>query len=104
LDFCFAQINIRTTENKTSLMHSILCHNQSSIAAKYVNSLKFKCKKGIDTNLLFVLPQSYVVSTLYNKMHIKMSHAHGEMEEETYALFKVNYAHPLIFLCSQTAM
>jgi len=86
-------------------MHSILCHKQSTTAAKYAcNSLKFKCKKGIDTNLLFVLPQSYVVSTLYNKMRIKMSHARGEMEEETYALFKVNYAHPLIFLCSQTAM
>lgn len=36
-------------------------------------------------------------------MRIKMSHARGEMEEETYALFKVNYAHPLIFLCSPTA-
>jgi len=55
-------------------------------------------------NLLFnVLLQSCDVSMLYNKMRIKMSHARGEMEEETYALFKVNYAHPLIFLCSQTA-
>jgi len=85
-------------------MHSILCYKQSSTVAKYVNSLKFEYKKGIDTNLLFVLLQSYVVNTLYNKMRIKMSHARGEMEEETYALFKVNYAHPLIFLCSQTAI
>jgi len=35
-------------------------------------------------------------------MHIKMSHARGEMEEEMYALYKVNYSHPLIFLCGQT--
>lgn len=36
-------------------------------------------------------------------MRIKMSRASGEMGEEMYALFKVNYARPLIFLCSQTA-
>lgn len=39
----------------------------------------------------------------YNKMHIKMSHAGGEMGEEMYALYKVNYGRPLIFLCSQSA-
>lgn len=35
-------------------------------------------------------------------MRIKMSHACGEIEEEMYALFKVNYSHPLIFFLSQT--
>jgi len=53
LDFCFGQINIRAMENKTSSMHSILCHEQSSIAAKYVNSLKFKRTKGIRIFFLF---------------------------------------------------
>jgi len=36
-------------------------------------------------------------------MHIKMSHARGEMEEEMYALYKANYGCPLIFLYGQTA-